>query len=279
VSDPHSPREVLDGGPPVGPFAEGTLPPGFRLLAHEEEIGSLRLGDLSDWFNPFLRHFMSESLRCGGEVLLAEEDGVVGVVYLYSPAERIASVFTRSRALAEAMLCRRDRISMYSPYPLRSDAEPYLIYEGPADAPDGRDRFRFPIRIASRTDRPRIVALLREVYGEVDEQWIATMPEAVERCFLAEVDGEIAGVAWASLVEGVGRLHSLSVRPRFRRLGIGTDLFRARCLWLGAAGATRTISEIAERNRPSRRIAEAGGMREVGRIFRLERETTTGSRS
>jgi GNAT superfamily N-acetyltransferase len=246
-----------------------------REIASPDDLDGLRPGDLSDWFNPFLEHFMLESLRCGGEVALAVEDSEIRGIYLYSPAERIASVFTRSRRIAEELARRRDRISIYAPFELAPSSEPYLIYSAGAEPWIDGGGFAHAVRLAQASDLPEVARLLRAVYGEVDERWIATMPHATERCFVVEVDGDMAGVAWASLAGGAGRLHSLSVRPRYRRLGIGTELFRARRLWLRAAGADPTISEIAERNLPSRRIAEAGGMRPVGRIFRVERPGPT----
>jgi len=261
---------------PPGAIAGGEEGPGnaalsVRRIAEPEEVDRLRLSDLSDWFNPFLEHFMLESLRCGGEVAVAEESGIVRGIYLYSPAERIASVFSRSRALAEELARRRDDLSVYTPFPMTPGAERFTIYSIATDRWNDPGRFSHPLRIAGATDRPRIARFMREVYGVVDERWIATMPDAAERCFLVEVGGEIVGAAWASLVGGHGRLHSLTVRPSFRRLGIGSELFRARMLWLRAAGAGPVVSEISERNLPSRTVAEHGGMVPAGSIFRHER--------
>jgi GNAT superfamily N-acetyltransferase len=267
-----------DPGAPLGARESAAAPRDaeatrIRSITSPEELSELHLGDLSDWFNPFLEHFMAESLRCGGEVAVAESGSRLTGIYLFSPAERIASVFTRSPEIADAFRRRREGGSMYTPFAPARGAETYLIYSRQGPPPADRAGFAHGIRIAVRSDLPRVTELLGEVYGEVDARWIETMPAATERCFLAEVDGALAGVAWASLVHDAGRLHSLSVRPRFRRLGIGWELFRARRLWLGAAGAARVLSEIAERNGPSRRIAERGGMAVIGQIYRLDPPT------
>jgi GNAT superfamily N-acetyltransferase len=239
-----------------------------RPIVRPEEVRDLALEDLSDWFNPLLGHFMVESLRCGGEVSVAERSSRVAGIYLYSPAEGLASTFTRSVEIASEFLRRHEGVPMYASFALVPHAEPFLVYSGAVgpEAPD--ERLVHAIRIAARADLPGASQLLREVNGNVDDRWIASMPISSERCFLAEIDGELAGAAFASLVGRRGRLHSLSVRPRYRRLGIGRDLFRARRMWLAAAGAGSILSEIAERNTPSRRIAERGGMTVAGRMFR-----------
>jgi GNAT superfamily N-acetyltransferase len=239
-----------------------------RPIARAEEIHALSLGDLSDWFNPLLEHFMLESLRCGGDVSVAEGPSGVAGVYLYSPTEGLASAFTRSPEIASEFFRRHASVPMYASFALVLHAEPFLVYSGGAGSGPSEERFVHAIRIARSSDLPEASRVLRDVNGNVDDRWMSSMPYSSERCFLAEVDGELAGVAFASLVGRTGRLHSLAVRTRYRRLGVGGDLFRARRMWLSAAGADSLLSEIAERNTPSRRIAEGGGMTVAGRMFR-----------
>jgi GNAT superfamily N-acetyltransferase len=248
----------------IGPVA-------FQDLVSSEEIDRLALGDLSEWFNPFLPHFIREAHRCGGEVLVAREGPEVRGLYLYSPAERLASAFTRSRSIAEQFRTARDPPTLFAPFALAPGAETYHIYQGDLVRWSPSAPFLYRPHLARPGDLPEVVRLLRDVYGGVDEQWFATLPSELERCFVVRIEGEIAGVAWASYADGHGRLHSLSVRPRFRRLGIGTDLWTARALWLKAAGAHSVIAEISDRNAASRAVSEHGGMRPVGRWFRNER--------
>ncbi|HLY77127.1 MAG TPA: GNAT family N-acetyltransferase, partial [Thermoplasmata archaeon] len=124
---------------------------------------------------------------------------------------------------------------------------------------------------------PVIVRMLREMYGPVDTSWLEAFPgEAEQRCFVASVAGEIAGVGWVSVASGRGRLHSLSVRPRYRRMRIGTDLWHARRLWAEHVGAQQLISEISEQNVASLAIATAGGMHPMGQLLLCYRSESGG---
>jgi len=74
-------------------------------------------------------------------------------------------------------------------------------------------------------------------------------------------------LGWLSIVNGVGRLHSLHVKPQFRRIGIGEDILFARLLWLRSKRARSAFSEISRDNPPSSRIAMKGRMMPSGTIF------------
>jgi RimJ/RimL family protein N-acetyltransferase len=173
--------------------------------------------------------------------------------------------------VAEAYLEGRSGLSVYSDLALGAPAEPYRIYSVGLDTWTEEHSFRHSVRPAIRSDLPRIHRVLRGVYGYADERWFATSPPESERWLVVELDGELAGVGCASLAGRHGRLHSLSVRPRCRNLGVGADLVFARLLWLRAAGASAALSEISDRNLPSQALAERAGMRVVGRLFRYER--------
>jgi L-amino acid N-acyltransferase YncA len=70
-----------------------------------------------------------------------------------------------------------------------------------------------------------------------------------------------------TIVGDVARSHSLFVEPQFRRLGIMTDNFHARLIYLKSRGVRTLINEIAESNEASSKHAENVGERIVGRIF------------
>lgn len=252
-----------DGAPPeVLPILVG--------VASASELAHLDLAGLSDWFDPFLRYFAAETLRCGGEVTMARDGDRVVALSVFAPGEQVASIFTRSRALAEALARRRENASVFADFPLGT-SEPYVVVardpRGGANLPE----LRHVVRRATSPDVPVIQDLLREVHGRVDERWFVDPPAATERLWVAELDGTLAGVAGVTLVDGHARLHSLSVRPVARGLGIGTDLLAARLWWLRGAGARSVVSEIAERNVPSRAAAARVGLAPVGRMYRTDR--------
>jgi GNAT superfamily N-acetyltransferase len=231
------------------------------------EVSALRLGDLSDFFNPFLRHFVEGALGAGGEVWVSIDGGKVNGLLLYNHVEEVGSIFTRVRSVAESLYGLKKRAAMYSDFPLGASVETYLVLAVEAPFRMAAHRFRHPVRMARVTDRPAVARMLVEMYGRIDTSWLDIVPPREEACLVVEIDHAIAGAGWISLANGQGRLHSLSVRPRFRRIGVGTDLVHARIGWAREAGAQRVLTEISEQNVASLAIAMGGGMQRRGQIY------------
>ena len=254
---------------PASSFA-GDLDLGYRSLAREEEVRALRLPSLSEWFDPFLPLFMRDALRCGGEVQVAEEEGEVRGVYLYTPAENTGSIFTRLRGVAGRFLTLHPRSEVYAEQAWGPGSQPlHVMMADLADWDARAHPVRVPVRIGEAEDLPRVKALLREVAGPVDEVWFRGLPRPEELCFLCEVEGRLAGVSWLSLAGHHGRGHSLAVHPRYRGLGIGTDLLVARMLWLKDHGFRDVVSEIYGGNQAPQTAAERAGMARVGLMYAL----------
>lgn len=253
-----------------GPSPVASVPE-ERIVHDDREVDALVLGDLSDFFNPFLRHFAREALRCGGEVRVLPPSGTVVGLYLYHPVEREGSVFTRDRRIAAAFRPSPGEAAVYADFDLAPGAEPFTIFGGPTSEGTPPHRYSHAVRLAAPSDRPAMTQLFREVYGEVDARWIDSAPGSREFALVVSVGPELAGVGWVTLADTAGRLHSLTVHPRYRRTGVGSDLVHARVAWLRENGVPEAISEIDDRNVASRRIAEAGGFVPRGRIFRSPR--------
>ena len=236
-------------------------------IATPDQASGLRLGDLSEFFNPFLTYFISETLRSAGEVWVIRDAVGVSGVLLRDDCEKVASLFTRSWEAATGLLSKAQGVSLFAEIPFEAKAEVFHVYSVDLSSPLQEHRFSHPIRRAMGADFPEVFRLMNEVYGPVNETWFDSIPAEREVCLITEVGGEVAGTAWVSLAGGSARLHSLAVRPRFRRLGVGTDLLFGRLLWVHKAGAQRAISEISEHNLASQAIASNGGMRRAGRIF------------
>lgn len=245
--------------------------PGSVRAVTSEEAGTLALPSLSEHFDPFLVHFVKEAIRCRAEVWVMQRGTAIDGLLLHHSPEGIASVFARERRVAEILFSMCQQVSVYSDFELSTGSERYWVYSADSGSESPNRRFAHPVRAVEPADRGAILSLMRAVYGSVDEVWFETTPADLEAGFLVEGDEEIAGVAWATVVDGFGRLHSLSVRPRYRRTGIATDLWHARMAWARRMGAGRVVTEIAESNLPSRTIAEAGGMRVAGTIYRSSR--------
>src|SRR5277367_3349642 len=85
-------------------------------------------------------------------------------------------------------------------------------------------------------------------HSGLNRRWVNVALKNGDRCFTVRFGNEIAGVGWLSIVNRIGRLHSLYVRPQFRRIGIGEDILFARLLWLKSKNARRAFSEISRNN-------------------------------
>ncbi|EQD43732.1 GCN5-related N-acetyltransferase domain protein, partial [mine drainage metagenome] len=226
------------------------------------------VGRLTGFFAELLPHLVGQTFGSGGEVWVAVDGDAVDGLLLLQPGERSATVFAREAAVAEALLAGRGPLGVFSELPLGDRPfERLAILETELPRSDAvPHRFAHPVRLAAPPDREVLLQLLREGLGAVDERWFRPLPPPPERGFVVERDGAIVGTAWVAVPGPVARLHSLVVRPRYRGLGIGRDLWEARARWAEAHGATRLRVEIAEENDASRALARAAGMREIGAI-------------
>lgn len=259
---------ALPASSPV--FSANEAPPlSYRVLKTVPEVEGLRLPPgLSRWFDPFLPTFVRDAVRCGGEAHLAEdEDGGARGVYIWSPTERQGSIFTAVRPAAEHFLGLPGRGEVYAERAW--GAKPEVLDVWLADLRDWevQRKLRNPVRVAEKEDLPRVESLLREVGGSDDRAWFADLPRPGEYGFITEVEGRLVGVSWLSVVGDLGRGHSLVVHPRYRGLGIGTDMLLARMMWLREIGAGQVISEIYRDNLPPQIAAERAGMTRVGEMY------------
>ncbi len=253
---------------PPDPGPVPSSPIGYVPVRSEEEISGLVLPSLSNWFDPFLPTFMRDSLRCGGEAFLARDaEGVVLGIFLTNPRERTASLFTRVRSVAMHFTGTTRSAEVYAEQPWVRAAHPLDIMlaevgDIPASLP-----IRNLVRVADTADMPRVGALIEAVHGPFADSWLRSLPRPDEMCFIAEVEGRVVGTSWVTIVNRYARGHSLAVHPRYRKIGIGTDLLHARMLWLRSQGVERLVSEIPVGNVASRTAAEHAGMAAVGRMF------------
>jgi GNAT superfamily N-acetyltransferase len=199
--------------------------------------------------------------------VVSRASGAITALWVSDPVERIATVFTRSREIAATYVRDRGSTGVYADFLLEPAAEPFDIYAVAPSALLPSYRFHHPVRPIRPDDVPAVLELLQEVYGGVNPQWFEGVPRSSELGFVSEVDGRIAGVGWISTAGVFARLHSLTVRAPYRRLGLGSDLLWARLLWARAAGVTEMLSEISRFNAASQALALRAGMRPVGQIY------------
>jgi glycine/D-amino acid oxidase-like deaminating enzyme/RimJ/RimL family protein N-acetyltransferase len=238
-----------------------------RRLERVSEVDHLRWSPLSEWFDPFLPLFARDAIRTGGTVEVMEEGDTVRGLLLAGTSEGVASGFTRQRRVADRFLDRADAGGIYLEDAWRPGGAPVELFA--ADLRDwvAREPMRNPVRIARTDDLSGIRSLMRAELGPGVDPWIDSLPRPEETGFVCEVDRRVVGISWLSRVGAFARGHSFVVHPRFRGLGIGTDLLTARMLWLHQTGGRLVVSEIYDGNVASRTAAERAGMTFVARMY------------
>ncbi|MCI4326198.1 MAG: GNAT family N-acetyltransferase [Thermoplasmata archaeon] len=250
---------------------DSSVVPGIGRIGDPGEVEPAEFGHLSEFFDPFLVPFAIDTLRVGGEVWVSRSEVGIDGLFLYVASERFGSIFTLSPAIAEAFSTFHPGASIFSDFPFGPSSEVFGMYRASLDDSPDPHRYSHRVRAAEESDRDDVLGLMRNVHGVVDERWFASLLREGETCFVVDGASELAGTGWVSVAGRSARLHSLTVRPRYRRTGVGTDLWQARVAWARNAGARDVLTEISDHNLPSRAIAEAGGMRRVGEIYRSVR--------
>ncbi len=232
-----------------------------------EQAGSLADAGLSAEFDPFLPLFAIQVLRRGGEVLVRRRDDRVEGVLLHVGAEQGGSLFARDLPAVVALAAERAPASYFTELPAATVVDELDVWAVDLSSDRAGPPLRHPVRPARPEDRDGVARLSATVAGPLEPDWIPSLLGSGATCWVVEWAGRIVGVGWAERVAGLGRVHSVLVDPRYRRLGLGSDLLEARLRWLAATGARRAISEISRANLGSRRAAERSGMRPVGPMY------------
>ena len=220
------------------------------------------------FFDPYLNYFVEEMLKIGGDAVVSTDpEGKKTGLYIYDPAEMVATVFTSHSEVFNYFLGYRSHDVLFSEIRTEIRNEPYSIYSIDIGNCEQSGRFSHEVRLADGYDIDAIEKFMTAANPKMNRRWVRVATESGDKCFVVELGDEIAGLGWLSLVNGRGRLHSLYVSPQFRRQGIGTDLLRARLMWLRAKRAKSAFSEISDLNEPSSTIAEGEGMKKVGKIY------------
>jgi GNAT superfamily N-acetyltransferase len=147
------------------------------------------------------------------------------------------------------------------------ESETYDIYSIDLENLPVVHRFSHEISVAQKEQTHEIEQFMVSTHPRINRKWVKVALKNGDGCLIVRLNNEIAGLGWLSMVNGVGRLHSLYVKPQFRRIGIGEDILYARLLWLKLNHARSAFSEISRYNLSSSRIAMKGQMRVSGQVF------------
>jgi ribosomal protein S18 acetylase RimI-like enzyme len=220
------------------------------------------------FFEPYLQYFVKETLEIGGEAFVSRtSEGAISGILLYDDSEKTGTIYTRSRKVFDLFYEMRPFEFLFAEMKTEHESEIYDIYTVDLENLAVAHRFSHKMSIAEKEDASEIEQFMVSSHPGTNKRWVNIALEDGDKCFIVRLGKEIAGLGWLSVVNGVGRLHSLDVKPQFRRIGIGEDILFARLLWLKSKRARLAFSEISRFNSPSSKIAMKGQMKPSGQIF------------
>ena len=220
------------------------------------------------FFEPYLQYFIREVLEIGGEAYVSRtsEDNVSGI-FIYDDFEKTGTVYTRSREVFDYFYGLKPFNSLFAELTTEFESEIYDIYTIDLENHDIVHRFSHEIYMADEGQIGEIERFMALTRPGMNRRWVKVALKNGDKCFVVRLGSEIAGLGWVSFVKSIGRIHSLFVKPQFRRLGIGEDILYARLLWLKSKHARSAFSEISRYNPLSLRIALKAQMRVSGQVF------------
>jgi ribosomal protein S18 acetylase RimI-like enzyme len=220
------------------------------------------------FFEPYLRYFIREVLEIGGEAYVSRtsDDNVSGI-FIYDDFEKGGTVYTRSREVFEYFSGLKPFNFLFAELRTELESEIYDIYTIDLENHNVVHRFSNEISMADEGQIGEIERFMVLAHPGMNRRWIRVALKNGDKCFVVRLGSEIAGLGWVSFVNSIGRIHSLFVKPQFRRLGIGEDILYARLLWLKSKHARSAFSEISSCNSPSVRIELKAQMEVCGQVF------------
>jgi ribosomal protein S18 acetylase RimI-like enzyme len=227
------------------------------------------------FFEPYLQHWIREILQVGGEVHVSKTpEDVVSGVFLYDKFEKTGTICTRSRELFDYFYNLKPINSVYAEIQAEHPKETYDIYTIDLEHNDLAHAFNHEISIADEKISRELGEFMQLTNPGINPKWVDVALSNGDKCVMIRLGDEIAAVGWVSLVNNLGRLYSVYVKPKFRKMGMGLDIVYARLLWLKSKHTRTAFSEISPNNIPSSRISTKAGMKASGQVyeyFKLDR--------
>ena len=229
-----------------------------------------QLGDLPkglSLFDPLLRHEVKEALEAGGEAYVSTDaEGAKNGLFIYDGYEATGTIFTRSREVFDYFYALKPSSYIFSELDVTEHPkEVWNVWQ--LDVDEAPLDHRFKHQVSMDDDAGEIERFMAATQPETNERWVGVALKNGDKCFVVKMSNRIVGIAWMTIVDGVARSHGLYVEPQFRRMGITTDNFHARLIYLKSRHVHTLINEIAESNVASSGHAARIGEKIVGKIF------------
>lgn len=248
-----------------------------RITKRSDE--DLSFAENLSFFRPYLHHWIRETLEVGGEVYVSKtSEDIVSGLFLYDNFEKTGTICTRSKEVFDYFYQLRPFNSLYAEISTDHPREVYDIYTLDLEQNEPAHTFNHEISVEEQNSS-ELGEFMVLTHPGINRKWVDVALRNGDRCVTIRLGDEMAAIGWVSLVKSFGRLYSVYVKPRFRRMGMGLDLVYARLLWLNSRRARTAFSEISPSNVPSSRISMRAGMkpsRQVYEYFNPDRTITAG---
>jgi len=242
----------------------------------------------TDFFGPFLEHWVDKALRAHDPVAVALSDSqeLLGIAF-HNKEAKIGTVLCKQAELAETMrsfIGSKDFFTevRHVVHPVAGDSEmmdqlarsgneaynvfeTHKVYKLEGIPPSRSDPGL--VRPMRREDLPAAAELARRVWRAPAKKWLRACFESGDLAHVAVADGRLVGFGFACISGTAGRLHTLAVDKAYRLRGIGKELHRARLEAMRLLGVTTVIDEIADWNLASIRISMLSGFQPVGKMY------------
>ena len=219
------------------------------------------------FFDPILLHEAKEALEAGGEVFVSQNSkGDKDGLFIYDNYEATGTIFTRSREAFDRFYTLKPSSYIFSELEVaQHEKETWNIWQ--LDVEKAVVGHRFKHHVSIDNDAKEIEHFMASAQPETNRHWISVALKNGDKCFVVKIANRIVGIAWMTIVGEVARSHGLYVEPQFRRMGIMTDNFQARFIYLKSRHVRTLINEIAESNIPSTRHASKIGEKIVCKLY------------
>jgi ribosomal protein S18 acetylase RimI-like enzyme len=225
------------------------------------------------FFEPYLSYNLQEILEIGGEVYTARtREGSLTGIFIYDNCEKGGTIYTRSKEIFDYFYALKPFNFLFSEMQTGLENEIYDIFTINLKDHTFAHRFSYEISVANTEHAEEVEHFMALTHPRLNKKWVRVALKNGDRCFIVKLDDEIAGLGWVSLVNGVGRLHSLFVQPQFRRMGIGEDILNARLLWLKSNRAHSAFCEISRYNVASAANVIKANMSVLSQVYQYFRK-------
>ena len=220
------------------------------------------------FFEPYLNYHIKEILEIGGEAYVSRtSEGTTSGIFIYDDFEKGGTIYTRSREVFDYFYGLKQFNFLFSEMKTELENEIYDIYTIDIEHLALAHRFSYEISTMDNENVSEIEQFISSTHPGINKKWVKVALKNGDRCYIVRLSNEIAGLGWVSLVNGIGRLHSLYVKPQYRRIGMGEDILNARLLWLKSNHANSAFTEISHYNIPSSNNVMKAQMKVSGQVF------------